>query len=115
MPDYNASAYLPACLESVRRMDPAPLECIVVDDGSTDGSVAIAESAGFPVIACRSRRGPAVALNVGARAARGGILLFIDSDVLVPPDALTRIQARFAEAPGRAARRAAAARRRAPP
>jgi len=55
------------------------------------------------VIACRSRRGPAVARNVGARAARGGILLFIDSDVLVPPDALARIQARFAEEPGRAA------------
>jgi len=65
--------------------------------------VAIAESAGFRVIACRWRRGPAVARNVGARAARGGILLFIDSDVLVPPGALTRIQARFAEEPRRAA------------
>jgi hypothetical protein len=84
-------------------MDPAPLECIVVDDGSTDDSVAIAESAGFQVIACRRRRSPAVARNIGTRAARGGILLFIDSDVLVPSDALTRVLARFAEEPARGA------------
>lgn len=103
IPVYNGSAYLPACLESVRRMDPPPLECIVVDDGSTDDSVAIAEAAGFQVIACQWRRGPAVARNVGARAARGSILLFIDSDVLIPPDALTRVLARFEEEPARAA------------
>jgi cellulose synthase/poly-beta-1,6-N-acetylglucosamine synthase-like glycosyltransferase len=103
IPVYNSSAYLAACLESVRRMDPAPLECIVVDDGSTDDSVAIAERAGLQVISCRRRRGPAAARNVGARAARGGLLLFIDSDVLAPPDALARIQARFAEVPERAA------------
>ena len=103
IPVYNAAAYLPACLESVRRLDPAPLECIVVDDGSTDDSVAIAERAGFPVIACRLRRGPAAARNVAARVARGEILLFVDSDVVLPSGALTRIQARFAEEPARAA------------
>ncbi len=97
IPVYNASAYLAACLESVRSMDPEPLECIVVDDGSTDDSAAIAERAGFRTIACQRRRGPAAARNVGARAARGGILLFIDSDVLVPRDALVRIRTRFAE------------------
>jgi hypothetical protein len=84
-------------------MTPAPLECIVVDDASTDDSAAIAERAGFRVISCRRRRGPAVARNVGARAARGEILLFIDSDVLVPPDALARILARFAEEADRTA------------
>ena len=78
-------------------MNPAPLECIVVDDGSTDDSVAIAERAGCRLIASEQQRGPAVARNLGARAARGEILLFIDSDVLVPPGALDRILARFAE------------------
>ncbi len=82
-------------------MDPAPLECIVVDDGSTDGSLAIAQRAGIATIACGTRRGPAVARNAGARAARGEILLFVDSDVAVPADTLSRIRARFAEDPGR--------------
>ena len=103
IPVYNAAGYLPACLESVRRLDPAPLECIVVDDGSTDDSLAIAGRAGFPAIACRERRGPAAARNVAARVARGEILLFIDSDVVVPSGALTRIQERLAEEPARAA------------
>ena len=101
IPVYNASPYLAACLDGLRSLDPAPLECIVVDDGSTDNSAAIAERAGFRVISCGSRRGPAFARNLGARAARGEILLFVDSDVLVPSDALARILARFAEDPSR--------------
>jgi hypothetical protein len=103
VPVHNASAYLARCLDSIGRLDPAPLECIVVDDASTDDSVAIAERLGFQVIACRQRGGPAAARNVGAREARGEILLFIDADVLVPQGALTRILVRFAEAPERAA------------
>ncbi len=103
IPVHNASPYLAACLDRVRSLDPAPLECIVVDDASTDDSAAIAERVGFGAISCRRQRGPAHARNVGARAARGEILLFIDSDVLVPPNALARILARFAEEPERVA------------
>jgi glycosyltransferase involved in cell wall biosynthesis len=103
IPVYNASPYLAACLDRLRSLDPAPLECIVVDDVSTDDSALIAERAGCQVIACGQQRGPAFARNLGARAARGGILLFVDSDVLVPPSALARILARFAEEPDRVA------------
>jgi GT2 family glycosyltransferase len=101
VPVHDGAAYLAQCLQAVRDLCPAPLECIVVDDGSTDGSAAIAQAAGYPVISTPGRRGPAFARNRGAAAARGEILLFVDADVMVPPDALARLAARFAEDPAR--------------
>jgi glycosyltransferase involved in cell wall biosynthesis len=101
IPVYNGAAYLAACLKAVRELRPAPLECIVVDDGSTDGSARIAQSAGVTVVSTSGRRGPGYARNLGAGMARGGILLFVDADVVVPPDTLARIAARFAENPVR--------------
>jgi len=101
IPVYNGARYLEACLRAIRELRPAPVECIVVDDGSTDGSTRIAQAAGVSVVSSPGRRGPAYARNLGARAARGEILLFVDADVVVPPDALARIAARFAEDPAR--------------
>jgi GT2 family glycosyltransferase len=101
IPVYNGAAYLEACLQSIRDLRPPPLECIVVDDGSTDGSVEIAQAAGVAVVSSPERRGPAHARNLGARTARGEILLFVDADVMVSPDALARLAARFSEDPER--------------
>jgi hypothetical protein len=101
IPVYNGAAYLGACLKAIRDLRPAPLECIVVDDGSTDGSAHIAAAAGVTVVSTPERRGPAYARNLGARTARGGILLFVDADVAVQPDALARLAARFSEDPAR--------------
>jgi hypothetical protein len=53
------------------------------------------------VVSTSGRRGPGYARNLGAGIARGGILLFVDADVVVPPDALARIAARFSEDPAR--------------
>ncbi len=100
---YNAAPYLTRCLEAIRRLDPPPLECIVVDDGSEDGSAAIAEAAGFPVVSYGGRRGAAFARNFGSCAARGEILLFIDADVEVPPGTAGRVLAGFEEDPARGA------------
>lgn len=97
IPVYNGAAYLAACLKSIQELRPAPIECIVVDDGSTDASARIAQAAGVTVISAPDRRGPACARNLGARAARGEILFFIDADVVVLPDALARVAARFSE------------------
>jgi GT2 family glycosyltransferase len=88
---------LAACLQAIQDLRPAPLECIVVDDVSTDDSPRIARAAGATVISTPGQRGPAFARNLGARTARGEILLFVDADVVVPPDALARIVARFSE------------------
>jgi GT2 family glycosyltransferase len=101
IPVYNGAPYLQACLEGVARLDPPPLECIVVDDGSTDGSAAIAKRAGVKALSCGSRRRCGYARNLGAKAARGEIVLFLDADVVAPPGVIARILERFAEDPRR--------------
>jgi len=65
-------------------------ECIVVDDGSLDGSAGIARRAGVTVIELAECGGPARARNIGARAASHEILLFIDADVCVHEDTVKR-------------------------
>ena len=101
IPVYNGAAYLAACLKSIQELRPAPIECIVVNDGSTDASARIAQAVGVTVVSTSGRCGPGCARNLGAGIARGEILLFVDGDVVVPPDALARIAARFSEDPAR--------------
>jgi GT2 family glycosyltransferase len=72
----------------------------VVDDCSTDSSVAIARDKGVKVYSLPRRSGPATARNYGAEKARGSILLFIDSDVMVHPDTLERVVIDFDMNPG---------------
>lgn len=71
-------------------------EVIVVDNASTDGTAAIAASyAAHPrlrLIGC-DRLGSAAARNAGAHAAQGAVLVFLDADTLMPPEALGRIAA----------------------
>lgn len=88
MPVYNAESTLAECMTRLHQSSFADFETIMVDDGSTDGSRAIA--AGFPVkiVPTSGRVGPAAARNLGARVATGDILFFIDSDVMVRPDTL---------------------------
>ncbi len=86
IPVFNGAAHLEACLRALAASSEPPLECIVVDDGSTDGSVAIAEQHGATVISTGARCGPARARNIGAQRAQGEILLFLDADVCVHPD-----------------------------
>jgi GT2 family glycosyltransferase len=64
---------------------------IIVVDGGSDGSAALAEGLGMRVLQSPTRRGPAAARNLGARAAGGDVLLFIDADVLVPPTLIDRV------------------------
>ncbi len=95
IPVFNASQHLSVCLEHLLQCRPKPLECIVVDDGSTDGSADVAKKYGAAVVATGGRLGPAYARNLGARAAHGDILFFLDSDVRVHPETLARITALF--------------------
>jgi len=99
MPVHNAERTLRACLSSVFQNRDVPYEVIVVDDASTDGSSEIA--LGFPCVVLSLERGMMAAncRNLGARHARGEILLFFDSDQLMPPDAIGALARTLQEQP----------------
>ena len=86
IPVLNGGENFRLCLEALGSSDHAPGEVIVVDDGSQDGSPALAASCGHRVLRTSvPRSGPAAARNLGAEAAQGDVLFFIDSDVAVAP------------------------------
>ncbi len=103
IPVYNAAKYLESCLEYLRRSTIGDYECIVVDDNSTDSSVEVALRYGAKVLHTGQQKGPAFARNLGARAAQGDILFFIDSDVCVAPHTLEQVRTNFEQDPELAA------------
>ena len=81
MPAYNDAAFIGDAIESVLRQGYPDLEIIVVDDGSTDETYAVARSFGSPVRALSGANGgAAVARNKGINAASGNFIAFLDSD-----------------------------------
>ena len=76
---YNGAATLRECCEGLRALDYPDYEVIVVDDGSTDATAAIAADYGFHVISTENR-GLSSARNTGWRAASGEIVAYIDDD-----------------------------------
>lgn len=97
---------LPAALESLVASDlPRDLwELVVVDDGSADRTVRASAPVADTIVRIPGRsHGPAYARNRGAEAARGEILVFIDADVCVAPDALRRFAWAFLRTPSLAA------------
>lgn len=89
IPAYNAGHTLEACLAAIARSHRQPDEVILFDDGSTDGTAEIARRHGARVLAAADgANGPAFGRNAGAQATRAPILVFIDADVVVHPDAI---------------------------
>ena len=86
---YNAERYLGAALESLFAQDYEPLEAIVIDDGSEDGTEAVARS--FPGVEYlrQENSGPAAARNNGLSRAQGEFVAILDSDDLLPPNKLS--------------------------
>lgn len=93
LPCYNGSKYLRACLDSVLAQTMRDFELIVVDDGSTDASLAIAQSVSAEDARMRvlhqENAGVSAARNLGLAHARGEWITFVDSDDLLTPDALS--------------------------
>ncbi len=92
IPCHNAERWLAATLESALEQTWPAREIILVDDGSTDGSLALArkfEPRGVKVVA-QANAGAAAARNAGLRLARGDYLQFLDADDLLAPDKLER-------------------------
>lgn len=85
---YNGSRTIRQCCEGLLRLNYPNYEVIIVDDGSTDQTSAIAGEYGFFVIRTPNK-GLSHARNVGMQAARGTILAYIDDDAWPDPDWLT--------------------------
>ncbi|HYV35949.1 MAG TPA: glycosyltransferase [Gemmataceae bacterium] len=101
VPCYNGARFLHATLESAVSQTRPPLEVIVIDDGSTDDSAAIAESFGAPVRLIRQlNQGESVARNKGIAVAKGTHLLFLDADDLLGPQALEVLSTAVDTVPG---------------
>ncbi len=100
IPAFNREGYLGEAIESVLAQGYPETEIIVVDDGSTDGTAAVASS--YPDVAClRLRhRGQAAARNAGVAAARGELVAFLDSDDVWAPSKLAAQLAVLEAQPG---------------
>lgn len=97
VPVFNGIEYLPATLASVRQQTHPALELIVVDDGSTDGSVDYLRSNRDLTLIQQKNAGPGPARNNGAAAAGGEWLAFLDSDDVWDPCKLEKQLAVAAE------------------
>ncbi len=90
IPAYNEEKYLPKTLESINQLDRKPDEVIVIDGGSTDGTVAVAKRYGAKPITV-AHRGIGYARQKGVEHCQGDIIAFTDADTIVPHDWLTKI------------------------
>ena len=88
IPCFNQGHFLRSAIESVRRQHRPVIECIVVDDGSTDGTSAVAKQLGATLIRQRNQ-GLSAARNAGLFAARGEFVIFLDADDELLPEAAT--------------------------
>ncbi|MDR4494041.1 MAG: glycosyltransferase family 2 protein [Nitrospirales bacterium] len=96
VPVYNGGEPFRQCLQSLKNLNPPPMEVIVVADGDTDGSWQLAEAFGTHVIRLpTSSGGPAKPRNLGALQATGECLFFVDADVCVSSDTLRQITETF--------------------
>lgn len=91
IPNWNGAGYLATALESVAAQTYPIHEIIVVDNGSTDNSIDVAQKAGARVIALAINRGFAYAVNRGIETARGDRLAILNNDVELEPSWLATL------------------------
>jgi glycosyltransferase involved in cell wall biosynthesis len=90
IPCYNTERYVADAIGTVLDQRVCPLEIIVVDDGSTDGSAAVVRRFAPQVrYICQANGGISRARNRGAELARGTLLAFLDADDLWTPESLS--------------------------
>ncbi len=94
--NYNYERYVGTAISSALEQSYEPLDIIVVDDGSTDGSRQIISSYGGHLRAVfQDNAGQGAAYNAGWREARGEFVLFLDSDDVLEKDAIAKVVAAF--------------------
>lgn len=95
IPVYNEAEHLAACLDAIARQEVPACEVIVVDNNSTDATVAIAERYPFVRLLHERRQGVVYARDTGFNAARGDIIGRLDADSLAAPDWTASIEKVF--------------------
>lgn len=103
VPVHNGGMHLCRCLDALCRSEYSDFEVIVVDDCSTDDTPQIIERYRTRHFRTARTMGPAAARNLGVENACGEILVFVDADVVIPPDALHLIAENFNRDPALAA------------
>lgn len=103
VPAFNEEAYVPSTLDSIqsaatylRTRSYVDVDIIVVDNNSDDGTAVVARNKGVTVVH-EPEQGVARARNAGARSADGDILVFVDADVIMPPESLYAIHAAMSD------------------
>ena len=100
VPARNEEHNLPTLLRSIAVQSTQPREIIVVDDGSTDRTAAVARQLGARAIASQPLpegwRGKTWACHQGAQATSGEVLLFLDADTWFEPEGLARVLSTYA-------------------
>lgn len=96
IPTLNEGKCLARSLRYLTILDPPAQEIIVVDGGSTDDTVLLAQQAGVTVIHS-DQSGRSLQMNLGAKQASGDILCFLHGDTLVPDDLVAVVTATLAD------------------
>jgi GT2 family glycosyltransferase len=103
VPVHRGGEGLLRCLAAIADGDPRADEVVVAVDGPVAGARQAAERFGFRVVETADRAGPAGARNLGAEATTAPLILFVDSDVVIPPDTAGRVASYLAQRPDVAA------------
>lgn len=101
LPCHNAERFLSETLESLAAQSLPAKEILLIDDGSTDRSLAIAAQANLPNLRIlrQENQGPSAARTLGLAEVKTEFVAFFDADDLAPPDRFARLLAPFADTP----------------
>jgi GT2 family glycosyltransferase len=102
IPCFNQARYLAAAIQSALTQPITEIECLVVDDGSTDHTALVARSAGATLLT-QGNAGVSSARNTGLDAARGELVVFLDADDELVPGAVALMAAELEQAADAAA------------